>query len=212
MEYIIICDFDGTITLNDTVNAMADEFSVGDWRKLDEMWICGKCSGSEVSQKILEMIDTDEHKLREFIKNIKIDPYFKEFMEYIKEKVIEFYIVSDGFDFNIETILEENEIIGVICFSNMLQFEGKKLMGFYPNVNEDCKKCGNCKRNIITNVNIENKKIIYIGDGYSDRCAAKLGDYIFAKGELANHLKEENIDFIEFNNFKDILLKIKEII
>jgi 2,3-diketo-5-methylthio-1-phosphopentane phosphatase len=212
VECIIICDFDGTITLDDTVNLMADKFSVEDWRKLDEMWISGKYNGSEISQNILDMLDTDEHKLKEFIKNIKIDPYFKEFIEYIKEKVIEFYIVSDGFDFNIETVLEENGIIGLICFSNMLQFEGTKLMGFYPNVNEDCRKCGNCKCNVIKNVNIENKKVIYIGDGHSDKCAAKLGDYIFAKGELAKYLKEEKVNFIHFNNFKDVLSKIKEII
>ncbi len=205
MEYIVISDFDGTITMTDTVDAMAEKFAKGDFEKLDAMWKSGKYDGAQISQEILDMLEADEETLKSFIKNIKIDPYFKDFIEYIKQKALEFYIVSDGFDFNIETVLEENNIEGLMSFSNILEFKHCRLRGLYPNRNEDCGKCGNCKRNLIQDVNLENKKLIYIGDGHSDRCASLLGDYVFAKGSLAAYLKEKGKNFIEFSNFKDII-------
>ncbi|MEJ8553561.1 MtnX-like HAD-IB family phosphatase [Tepidibacter sp. Z1-5] len=212
MEYIVICDFDGTITIEDTVNAMADKFAGDQWRKLDEIWMSGKCDAREISQKILDMMNTNEMELEEFVRGIDIDPKFKEFVDYIREKYIEFYIISDGFDFNIDHILENNNIEGLMSFSNMLQFEGSNLLGVYPNTNEDCKKCGNCKSNLINNINIDNKKVIYIGDGHSDKCASKKADYIFAKNDLASYLKEKGTEFIEFENFDDVLSGVKEII
>lgn len=210
MEYIIICDFDGTITMKDTVDAMAEEFAKGDWKKLNDLWSNGLSNGSQISQSILDMIDVDKNSLKEFIKSIKIDPYFKDFIEFIREKCLEFYILSDGFDFNIEAVLEQNEIDGLVCFTNILNFEDSKLVGCYPNKNEECGKCGNCKCNLIKDLNIENKKIIYIGDGTSDMCASGLGDHVFAKGKLANYLKEKNRDFINFENFKDIINHMKK--
>lgn len=60
MEYIVICDFDGTITVEDTVNSMANKFAGDEWRKLDEMWMSGKYDAREISQKILDMMKTNE--------------------------------------------------------------------------------------------------------------------------------------------------------
>lgn len=99
-----------------------------------------------------------------------------------------------------------------MSFSNILQFEGSKLLGVYPNTNEDCRKCGNCKSNLINDINIDNKKVIYIGDGHSDKCASKNADYIFAKNDLANYLRENEIEFMEFENFSDVLKGVKSII
>lgn len=212
MEYIVICDFDGTITVEDTVNAMADKFAGGEWKKLDEMWISGKYDAREISQKILSMMNTTEIELKEFVSGIGIDSKFKEFIDYIREKCIEFYIISDGFDFNIDNILENNNIEGLMSFSNILQFEGENLLGVYPNTNEDCRKCGNCKSNLINNINLDNKKVIYIGDGHSDKCASKKADYVFAKKDLASYLKENEIGFVEFENFGDVLSGVKKII
>ncbi|CAH2215152.1 MtnX-like HAD-IB family phosphatase [Tepidibacter aestuarii] len=212
MEYIVICDFDGTITIEDTVNSMADKFAGDRWRDLDEMWMSGKYNASEISQKILDMMNTNEIELKEFVRGIDIDPKFKEFIDYIREKCIEFYIISDGFDFNIENILEKNDIEGLMSFSNILQFEGSKLLGVYPNSNEDCKKCGNCKSNLINDINLDNKKVIYIGDGHSDKCASKKADYIFAKKSLADYLRDSEIEFVEFEDFSDVLSGVKSII
>ncbi|WFD10462.1 MtnX-like HAD-IB family phosphatase [Tepidibacter hydrothermalis] len=212
MEYIVICDFDGTITIEDTVNAMADKFAGNEWRKLDEMWMSGKHDAREISQKILGMMKTNEIELKEFVRGIEIDSKFKEFIDYIREKCIEFYIISDGFDFNIDHILEKNNIEGLMSFSNILQFEGSNLLGVYPNANEDCRKCGNCKSNLINDINLDNKKVIYIGDGHSDKCASKKADYIFAKKGLASYLKDNGTEFVEFENFGDVLSGVKKII
>ena len=212
MEYLIVCDFDGTITLKDTVDEMVRRFAKGDWESLNKLWSEGESDGSYLSQKILDMMQVDEDTLREYIKGIKIDPYFKEFITFVKENAIEFYILSDGFDFNIDAIMEENQIVGVMSFTNILSVEENKLTGIFPNKNESCLKCGNCKSNLIKDINLDEKLVIYIGDGHSDKCACSLADIIFAKGDLEKYLVDNERDYLAYESFSDILKVLKKLI
>ena len=45
---------------------------------------------------------------------------------------------------------------------------------------------------------------IYIGDGYSDTCAAQYCDYIFAKRSLLKYCEKNRIPYYPFNNFSDV--------
>jgi 2-hydroxy-3-keto-5-methylthiopentenyl-1-phosphate phosphatase len=53
--------------------------------------------------------------------------------------------------------------------------------------------------------------IIHIGDGHSDRCAAKEADLVFAKGSLSEFCKSEQIRFLEYDNFSEIVEVLKVI-
>ena len=59
-----------------------------------------------------------------------------------------------------------------------------------------------------------NKKYfnIYIGDGKSDECVAQKSDLIFAKGHLSKYLSKRKIAYIHFNNFSDIIKKMRKLI
>jgi len=46
---------------------------------------------------------------------------------------------------------------------------------------------------------------IYVGDGYSDTCPAGKADLLFAKAKLYRYCREQGIDAVHFNNFKDII-------
>ena len=52
---------------------------------------------------------------------------------------------------------------------------------------------------------IENEKFIFAGDGLSDRCIASKANLLFAKNSLKAHCIENNMNFVEFNDFNDIL-------
>ena len=48
------------------------------------------------------------------------------------------------------------------------------------------------------------RQIAYVGDGWSDRCAAKAADLVFARASLAQHLAEEGVDYVPFEDITDV--------
>jgi 2-hydroxy-3-keto-5-methylthiopentenyl-1-phosphate phosphatase len=45
---------------------------------------------------------------------------------------------------------------------------------------------------------------VYVGDGYSDRCAALAADRVFATRGLASYLDERGAPFEYFDDFRSI--------
>ncbi|AHM55534.1 2,3-diketo-5-methylthio-1-phosphopentane phosphatase [Peptoclostridium acidaminophilum DSM 3953] len=204
MDYIVVCDFDGTITLKDTCFELVKSYAVDDWRALDRLWQEGIHDASHISQMLLDMIKITPAELERFSRSMEIDPYFKEFKDELASAGIELYIVSDGYDLLIDPVLLQNDLAGIECFSNQIKFEPSGLKGYFPNKGRNCSKCGSCKFEIIKLLKT-GRKVIYVGDGHSDRCAGLVADIIYAKGDLASLLKEQGIAFVEYSDFSDVL-------
>ena len=65
---------------------------------------------------------------------------------------------------------------------------------------EDCLSCGEpCKRAALAG-----RPFAYVGDGYSDRCAAVAADSVFARDSLARHLDEIGVPFEPFDDLRDV--------
>jgi 2-hydroxy-3-keto-5-methylthiopentenyl-1-phosphate phosphatase len=224
---VIFCDFDGTITKNDTLDHFLSLYADKNWLQIEELWKTGKIGSKECLTKQLACIDNiSENQLNEFTENIEIDEHFIDFVKILDREKIESYIVSDGFDYFINNTLKKHNIEDIEVFSNKLSGlraeaeEGAlplrnavygeqpskkiKLTPDYPFHISDCKKnSGLCKCEIIKKLK-KDKKVVYIGDGSSDMCASHLADILFAKSKLADYCEENNIKHIKFETFKDI--------
>ena len=51
MSLILSCDFDGTLTLNDTVDAILEAFAEPEWTEVEAEWAAGRI-GSRDCNKI----------------------------------------------------------------------------------------------------------------------------------------------------------------
>ena len=202
---IIFCDFDGTITKEDTVDMLLYTFANEKWLYYEDLWEKGEIGSKECLTKQISCIDNiSERDLNEFIHNIEIDEGFINFLKKIKKRNIDIYILSDGFDLIINAVLKKYKIQDLKIFSNGIYFNNGKLKPFYPFCNSNCiYQSGLCKCEIIKNI-AKAKKIIYIGDGRSDICPSRLADLLFAKGKLADYCSKQDMVFIPFHNFNDI--------
>jgi 2-hydroxy-3-keto-5-methylthiopentenyl-1-phosphate phosphatase len=64
-----------------------------------------------------------------------------------------------------------------------------------------CAQCGDlCKRRGLP----AERPLVYVGDGYSDRCAALAADRVFARRGLADYLHARNLPFEPFETFDDV--------
>ncbi|WP_432406314.1 MtnX-like HAD-IB family phosphatase [Wukongibacter sp. M2B1] len=211
MKRTIMIDFDGTITKKDTCVAVANEFCTRDWKELDEEWADGSLSTEACSEKLFGLMDFNEDSLRSFLESIEIDDYFLQFMELCGEKNYDIYIVSDGFDFNINTVLGKHGISDLDIYCNKFFFDdyGEYKLGF-PHKSQNCNKCGTCKTEIYDKLKQNSDEVIYIGDGYSDMCVASKADTLFAKSHLAKYCNEKGIEYKKYNSFKDVIDYVKD--
>lgn len=206
----IFCDFDGTITKEDTLNKFLRTYADKKWLELEDDWLDGKIGSRECTFEQMKLVpELSDDEMKDFIDSIQIDERFVEFISYVKEKNIDFYIVSDGFDYFINTILECNNISGITVFSNHLEVKDRKYICEFPYTSSKCNiKAGMCKCNIVKKYAEKKPPLMYIGDGFSDFCVSHKADILFAKGKLLEYCKNNKNNkrnLIGFRDFKEIL-------
>ena len=192
--------------------ALFNQFSSGDWEAIDRDFCEGKIGSREAYTRIAKIIVGDEESARRYVQNHSdIDPYFTSFHRYCVEKGIDVKIVSDGFDFYINTVLGIYHLSEIPFYANCGLFLGKKGMDVsFPHFNEACGLCGTCKKKLVQSYRKEYDSIFFVGNGFSDRCAAREADFVFAKGSLYPYCIDQDITCHFFEDFQEILQDLKK--
>lgn len=213
-SFKIFVDFDGTISSPDVGETMFHVF--GDKEKVDaivEKWMNDEVASPEAWKFSCETVsDITPEKFENFLDTISIDPYFKNFVEFCEKNNFEICVLSDGFDYYIKYILKKAGLGHLKFYSNKLNFMAdNKLEADFPFQDEECRKCGNCKRNQIINHSSDEDYTIFIGDGFSDKCPAQYCDFIFAKKSLLRYCEMNRISYFPFSDFGEIIERITEL-
>lgn len=210
----IFCDFDGTITTKDVGEHMFYEF--GDSEKAYEIfqrWVRKEIDSAQEWQELLSLVkDLTEDKFNEFLSTIEIQYGFKEFVQFCEDNDLDLIVLSDGMDFYINKIFNDNGFDKLKFYSNSLVFTDEGPKASFPHSDEECKDCANCKRNHIIENSSDDDITIYIGDGYSDTCPVQFVDFIFAKKTLLKFCEKERISYFPYKNFKDVIARISPLL
>jgi 2-hydroxy-3-keto-5-methylthiopentenyl-1-phosphate phosphatase len=113
-------------------------------------------------------------------------------------------ILSDNFDYLLNSIFKNNGISNLDILSNRLRLSNNRLMPRFPYANKRCGDCAHCKKTSLLRVKPKNSQAVYVGDGLSDVCAAKYADVIFAKEYLNKRLRRDKVNCIPINNLKKV--------
>lgn len=206
-HFKIFIDFDGTITKKDIGEHMFTEFGSKEksYEIIDD-WLNGKINSQEVWIQLCKTIKNFDHqKFLNYLDTVELDDYFLSFIEYAKNKKFDITILSDGLDLYINKISEQNNFDHLPIYCNKLTINGKnELIPEFPFTDEECNKCANCKRNHILNSTSDEDITIYIGDGWSDTCAASHCDFIFAKRSLLKYCEKNGIPYYPFKSFAEV--------
>lgn len=200
---VIFLDFDGTIAYKDVGYHMVKRFAAEGWEEINRMWEEGLLSTAQCAQKTLDIMKASPMELEEFFLEQELDPGFPAFLEWVSAIPASIYIVSDGYDNYIEPILKKNGL-AIPYYANHLDYNGRWIFTSFHS-NPECEKCGTCKSSIVESKTPPDAVSVYIGDGYSDRCAAGRCDIVLAKEALALHCLENNIDFHYFKDFHEVI-------
>jgi len=207
----VFVDFDGTISRKDVGNSFFRKFgNEVESLKAVKLWMNGELSGRDLTLKEAEYVKVSREDALSYTESFEIDPEFKGFLSFCKANGIEITVLSDGLDFYIIKKYKANEITDVAFYSNLVHFESGGIRIEFP-YESDCTKCGNCKGyQILKRTGIDDV-IVYIGNGFSDRCAVQYADMVFAKDELLKYCEENNVTYFPFDNFGDVLSKFEKV-
>lgn len=200
---VILSDFDGTISKFDVSDFIYQNFA-GCGMLYAEQWSRGLISTREEVLRTYDTVTASKEEIAAALATVPIDPSFHTLVERTQRLGIELAIVSDGMDWVIETVLAAHGIHGLALYANHITFQGGKPCITFPWWHEFCPMDGVCKPKVLNRFRDAGKRIVYIGDGRSDRLAAAEADVVFAKNDLVTICQAQNIAAREFTSFDDI--------
>ena len=200
----VLSDFDGTITQVDVAEAILDEFAPSQWREIEELYRARKIGTRESMARQFALVRAGREELLQFVdRTAVIDETFREFVKFCQAQGLILEIVSEGLDFYVRYLLRKWDI-HVPVRTNHAIFEEGHLRIDYPWADATCKLCGTCKLLRLFELRTAGYRTAYIGNGHSDLCPAIEADLVFAKSNLADLCRTEEVDFIPFERFSDV--------
>ncbi|HOR44687.1 MAG TPA: MtnX-like HAD-IB family phosphatase [Spirochaetota bacterium] len=205
-------DFDGTISQKDVLDELIFRFSVDDsWKQLEKDWRENKIGSRKCLEGEFDLLRVSVDEINEVLDSIKIDKGLFEILELASEHSVPITILSDGVDIFIKRILSANGITNLNIKSNSAILENNRVQLVCPNSNPMCDAgSAHCKCSSMEKLGDSRKKNIYIGDGRSDLCPSRKADVVFAKKVLADNLRAEDYDFIEYETLADVSLCLSD--
>ncbi len=210
IQRTLVVDFDGTITEQDVLDEIARTFGDDEvYRQVDEALDQNAITLHEVLRREFAPVRASLGEVVEWVHaNASIRPGFRELVELARERGWRLVVVSSGFRQLIEPVLERAGIEGLELVSNQVDPdpEGWRITFFDES---RCEICGEpCKRTTVRSV-VDGGEVVYVGDGYSDRCAAEDADLVFARRGLAAYLTERGVPFEPFDDFFQIASRLE---
>ncbi len=209
----VFFDFDNTMTTSDVLDDVIRRFSINDqWMALEKAWLEGQIGTKECLEGQLRNVRVTKSALYKFLKKIELDPHFHQLLALLVREGLKPVILSDNFTHIIEGILEYHGIKDLKVYGNNLRFYRDHIIPSFPYDNPFCLTCAHCKKIHLTKDKTENKLIVFVGDGRSDFCPARVSDIVFAKDKLLSFMTKEELPCIPYKDLGDLHRYFQEVL
>jgi 2-hydroxy-3-keto-5-methylthiopentenyl-1-phosphate phosphatase len=194
----LVVDWDGTITVQDSLVQVIHEF--GDPALLAELEPrvgVDLTLHEEIALEFAAITAPLDEVVAWVLEHVEVRAGLRELAE------LRPTIVSAGFRQLIEPVLEREEIdLPVLANDAEARPDGWVVRWRDEAV---CATCGEpCKRG-----GLAGEPYVYVGDGYSDRCAALAADRVFARDSLASHLEGHGVPYERFEDLRDVVTLLR---
>jgi len=201
---LIVVDFDGTITERDTLDEMCRIYAPEAWAAAENDLQTRTMTLREVIAAEFAPIRGDHDTIvAETVDRARVRAGFAEFVRAAEDAGDRIVVVSSGFESVIRPILEREGLDHLEVVAHDVRFTPEGGIVDFRH-GEPCPVCGEeCKRSVVDSMR-DGREVAYIGDGYSDRCAAQAADIRFARRSLASYLDGEGVGYTSFDDFTTV--------
>jgi 2-hydroxy-3-keto-5-methylthiopentenyl-1-phosphate phosphatase len=190
----LVLDWDGTCTQVDSLHMALERFGDrGIYDRVERELLAGDISYRELMEIEFATITAPVDAVVAYlVETVRLRPGFANLAARGA------LILSSGFHELIEPVLERDGV-ALEVRANRLD---PRPDGWRIRWRNDaaCETCGDyCKRG-----GLPEGEVAFVGDGYSDRCAALAATRVFARDGLASYLAEQGVPFAPFDTLTDV--------
>jgi 2,3-diketo-5-methylthio-1-phosphopentane phosphatase len=201
---VLVLDFDGTVTEDDMLDRVCWEFGDQDvYREVDAALERGEIRLVDDIGRKLATVRTPLDDVVDWVRaEARIRPGFPELVRFARTNGWRVVIVTSGFHELVEPVL--GRLAGQVeLVANRLDPRRDGWRAYFHDL-RPCSVCGEpCKRATVERLGAGD--VVYVGDGFSDRCVAQDVDLVFARDGLATYLAERGVDYEAWDDFTDVL-------
>jgi len=201
----LVLDFDGTVTEVDLLDEVAGRF--GDptvYQDVEDRLLSGEITLRECIEREFEPVRTPVDEVVAWaLDAVRVRPGFRQLVDLADARGWPVLVLSSGFHELIEPILAR-EGVELEVQANRLAADERGWHVVWRD-GRICPVCGEaCKR-----ASLPAGDVIYVGDGYSDRCGALASTRVFATRGLARYLEEHGRAYEQFDDFLDVVRALR---
>ncbi|MDQ3162179.1 MAG: haloacid dehalogenase-like hydrolase [Actinomycetota bacterium] len=190
----LVVDWDGTVTVRDSLVQVIERFGDPELlRALEPRVGVDLTLHEEIALEFEQVTAPLEEVVAWVLEHVEVRPGLSELAAQHAPVVI-----SAGFCELIEPVLAR-EGVSLEVLANRVEARGE---GWHVQFRDEaaCASCGEaCKRG-----GLAGDPYVYVGDGYSDRCAALAAERVFARDGLAGYLDEQGVRYEPFRDLLDV--------
>ena len=205
---VIVLDFDGTVTEKDIGDEVCDRFAPPEWRAIDDAWVRNEISLPEAQRRMWAMARAERHEALAYAHEIgHLRRGLDDFMTSCVARGSELWLASGGFDFYIEGILGARLDRFSRVYCNRAHFANGNIALEFPHAAIACARCAVCKGIVCDEARASgDRRVVFIGDGSSDRCAIGRADRLFAVRDsiLARTCDERGAAYTPFDGLDEV--------
>ena len=197
---IVFCDFDGTITAEESLVKMFEFFAPGVLSRLEQKIKAERLSIREAVLQLAESIPSKKYpEILEFVRTKKIRTGLPEFLDFLEAEGVPFVIISGGLHDMVTTSL--GPLVERIHAIHAAEVDTK---GNYLKVISDYEGETELVEKVAVMTQYDFEESVAIGNGITDQNMALNSSIVFARNGLARHLDKIGWPYKPWNNFLDI--------
>lgn len=210
---LLAVDFDGTITMRDTLHVIVDEHGCkGVWDDLEPDLRAGRITIEQAMSRQFARVKAPPEDIHALVRErAGVRDGINELVEFAADEGHRLVIMSAGFRTVIDVVLHDLGLGHLEVVSNEAIFsEHGCTLVFSDERGEVCALCERrCKRHALS-VRHRGEPIVFVGDGISDRCVSGMADLVFARAYLAEWLDERGDPYEPFEDFHQVIARVRE--
>jgi len=204
MARVLCLDFDDTIVMENTARLVFERFAAPAWRDREADYRAGRLTVEQFNAAALLTVSATRDELRTFCADaVTLRPGFLEALDWALWNGWTPVVVSNGFDFYVDAVLDKAGVDRVARHAGRTRFDYRWQVTYLSPRGIELE--AGYKLSYAAAFKGVGDFVAYVGDGASDIEAAKLARVVFARDALLRTLEGSHPRVYAFETFHDVI-------